>query len=421
MKKIIKLFAVIFILSGFENSFSQSGWSELTFPANSPGIDMHFINSKTGFVVTYNSEFLKTSDGGLSWTLSQAPDISNTSSVFFINNMTGFLSQGSSVYKTTNAGANWTRKYYSELNLGLSKIRFANAQTGYACGDYRTIIKTNDAGENWSVVVQSTTGSIETLYDINVVNSENVYACGFSLFDHPVFIKSSDGGNSWSGTAPGANDHVYFQIYFVDAGTGFLAGGGSQGKLFKTLNGGNNWSRIISSPFVPYFSSCRFINANTGYLGSGSGTIYKTTNGGVNLTAQYSLKSTDEIKQIIFTGNDTGYAITNQNFLKTITGGSSVGINLISGITPDKFSLSQNYPNPFNPATTISWQLPSADFVRLKIYNSVGYEVETLVNEKQNAGSYSVNFSAASLPSGIYFYKLDTENFSETKKMILVK
>jgi hypothetical protein len=90
------------------------------------------------------------------------------------------------------------------------------------------------------------------------------------------------------------------------------------------------------------------------------------------------------------------------------------------------FSLSQNYPNPFNPSTTINYtiasgQLAGNNLVTLKIYDILGREVKTLVNEKQSAGSYSVSFNADKLASGIYFYTLRAGNFVQTKKMILLK
>jgi len=107
--------------------------------------------------------------------------------------------------------------------------------------------------------------------------------------------------------------------------------------------------------------------------------------------------------------------------LKTTTGGlTSSGIETPNE-TPDNFSLKQNYPNPFNPGTTINYSLPASDFVTLTVYDALGNAVRTLVSERQNAGNYSLNFNAASLPSGIYFYKLLTTSFSEVKKMTLVK
>lgn len=89
--------------------------------------------------------------------------------------------------------------------------------------------------------------------------------------------------------------------------------------------------------------------------------------------------------------------------------------------TLNKFSLNQNYPNPFNPATVISYYLPEATFVTLRVYNSVGEEVTQLVNQYKEAGSHSIEFNPAKLSSGIYFYKLSAGNSIETKKMILSK
>jgi endoglucanase len=89
--------------------------------------------------------------------------------------------------------------------------------------------------------------------------------------------------------------------------------------------------------------------------------------------------------------------------------------------TPKRFSLSQNYPNPFNPTTTIKYQLAAGSNVSLKVFDVLGREVETLVNERQTAGEHSVQFNAASLPSGIYFYTLNAGSYQATKKLTLIK
>jgi hypothetical protein len=96
---------------------------------------------------------------------------------------------------------------------------------------------------------------------------------------------------------------------------------------------------------------------------------------------------------------------------------------------PNEFSLSQNYPNPFNPSTKIKYQIPHITFrqaqshilVTLKVYDVLGNEIETLINEEKPTGSYEVNFSASELPSGVYFYQLRTGNYIDTKKMVLIK
>jgi hypothetical protein len=89
--------------------------------------------------------------------------------------------------------------------------------------------------------------------------------------------------------------------------------------------------------------------------------------------------------------------------------------------TPFEFYLEQNFPNPFNPSTRISFALPKTIIVELKIFNLLGQEVATLLNEEKAAGTYEVNFDASNLSSGIYLYKIQAGHFVETKKMILLK
>ncbi|HMS65297.1 MAG TPA: T9SS type A sorting domain-containing protein [Ignavibacteria bacterium] len=98
-----------------------------------------------------------------------------------------------------------------------------------------------------------------------------------------------------------------------------------------------------------------------------------------------------------------------------------IGINQISSAVPEIFSLNQNYPNPFNPTTNIEFGIVKSGFVTLKVYDITGRETAELVNQNLNIGTYKYNFNAAGLTSGIYFYTLKTNNFSETKRMILLK
>ena len=99
----------------------------------------------------------------------------------------------------------------------------------------------------------------------------------------------------------------------------------------------------------------------------------------------------------------------------------STGINFISGQVPSKYKLSQNYPNPFNPLTKIKFELPFTGFVKLVMFDNMGREVKTLVNDNLAAGSYESSFDGSRFASGVYFYKLQAGDFIETKKMILVK
>ncbi|MBU2491803.1 MAG: T9SS type A sorting domain-containing protein [Bacteroidetes bacterium] len=100
--------------------------------------------------------------------------------------------------------------------------------------------------------------------------------------------------------------------------------------------------------------------------------------------------------------------------------GNPTNVKSINSL-PSDFSLSQNYPNPFNPNTIISYQLPEQSNVKLKIYDMLGREIKTLVNDVKPAGSYNISFNAANLSSGIYFYTINTPSFSQSKKMMLIK
>lgn len=119
--------------------------------------------------------------------------------------------------------------------------------------------------------------------------------------------------------------------------------------------------------------------------------------------------------KIIASDRQTGLYVLKTNF--SLTGASGE----ISNTVPENFTLEQNYPNPFNPSTVIKYQIPSSDFVSLKVYNEAGKEVASLVNENQEPGNYEINFDGSKLSSGIYFYSIKSGNFNSTKKMLLIK
>jgi hypothetical protein len=98
-----------------------------------------------------------------------------------------------------------------------------------------------------------------------------------------------------------------------------------------------------------------------------------------------------------------------------------IGVSETNGNTPESFSLSQNFPNPCNPSTNITYELPEASNVRLAVFDLLGREVSVLVNERKEAGRYDTTFDGINLPSGVYFYRLQTVSFVETKKLLLLK
>lgn len=131
---------------------------------------------------------------------------------------------------------------------------------------------------------------------------------------------------------------------------------------------------------------------------------------------------TGEFTQLNFSNNVIGYIQYNSNGAQIVIGDpSSVGEESDFNNIPDTYDLAQNYPNPFNPSTKISWQSPVGSHQTLKIYDMLGNEVATLVNECREAGRYEVTFDGSNLASGMYLYRLQLGSFVETKKMILIK
>jgi len=173
-------------------------------------------------------------------------------------------------------------------------------------------------------------------------------------------------------------------------------------------------------------NSVYFADQNTGWAvghlyNVNTGIILKTTNGGLNWISQVH-SSSYWLSSVHFIDNNSGWVVgQNGTILKTITGGELVGVQSISVEVPSGFSLNQNYPNPFNPVTNLEFGISDLGFVSLKVYDILGKEVATLVNEKLSPGKYKVEFDGSALPSGIYFYRITAGEFTNTKRMMLVK
>jgi photosystem II stability/assembly factor-like uncharacterized protein len=192
------------------------------------------------------------------------------------------------------------------------------------------------------------------------------------------------------------------------------------GAIAKTTDGGSNW---ISTMFTNPLWSIDFPISGAsqiGYAAGSQGFILKTYDAGSNWQQQGSGTSL-RLNKVFFLDLDYGFAVgENGTILRTTTGGEpSTGVDEHNFIST--YNLEQNYPNPFNPSTVISYRLPVTSNVTLKVYDVLGNEIATLVNEELSVGEYEVEFSATGLTSGIYFYQLKAGQFSETKKMVLLK
>jgi photosystem II stability/assembly factor-like uncharacterized protein len=242
--------------------------------------------------------------------------------------------------------------------------------------------------------------------------------------------------------------------------------GTSNGRILVTSDNGANWSVLTGYPYVSDFAVDNS-NDNICYAtlgGTGSQHVLKTTDGGatwVNITgglpniAANSVILRTATPRMIFVGTDFGvFQSTNEGSswisfnsglpaveiydmkYKQVAGiilvathgrgcwtfdlGSTLGVDPYS-VIPKEYTLNQNFPNPFNPETKIQFGLPKSGFVKLAVYDAAGRKVEELVNQQLNAGTFEVTWNGSEYSSGVYFYKLESDGFVDTKKMILVK
>lgn len=142
---------------------------------------------------------------------------------------------------------------------------------------------------------------------------------------------------------------------------------------------------------------------------------------GADTTVRVMNDVNNQMYSFFFNRQPTTVVFDPNNDIVLKTASLTVGINSESNIIPTKFAVYQNYPNPFNPTTNIKFDIPKNSFVSLKVFDVLGKEVAVLINEVRNAGSYSVDWSASVYTSGVYFYKLESKDFTETKRMLLIK
>ncbi len=161
-----------------------------------------------------------------------------------------------------------------------------------------------------------------------------------------------------------------------------------------------------------------FLDTDNGWAVGNGGIILHTIDRGTTWTIEAAGLTSAFLRGVYFTSITNGYIVGNGKTL--IKFGELTSVD-DENISPGAFSLSQNYPNPFNLSTEISYRLLKQSFISLKVYDVLGNEVATLVNEEKPAGKYEVEFNGEGLTSGIYFYQLRAENFIETKKMNLMK
>lgn len=436
------LLSLLFLVL-YSNLYSQNGWYQ-QYSSLYKINDIYFLNENTGWATGDSGLVVKTTNGGNNWINISTPPTHNLYSVHFINANTGCVAGGDrtfggssyyysgSVYKTTNGGINWVVIGASGIYaMPLSVFMITSDSILYGAGGLSNthteghLSRTTNGGTNFSQSFSQFNGF--QFKSISFVNNSTGFAISHyrnheGAGDDRIY-RTTDFGTNWTQmyilTSGSSFEPALNEIQFINNLTGFAAG---NGRVLFTSNGGFNW--IDRGTGTNSYQTVNFINESTGWIGgykSGdTSAILKTTNGGETWQRFSNLFSPDIINKIQFVNSLTGWACGDNIIMKTVTGGV-IGIQSISNVIPDKFSLSQNYPNPFNPNTIINYQLTINSLVVLNVYDVNGRLVKNLVNEKQSAGSYEVNFDGSGLPSGTYIYRIQSGDFSETKKMLLLK
>jgi photosystem II stability/assembly factor-like uncharacterized protein len=366
-----------------------------------------FTNANIIYAESQNGNLGKSTDGGNSfddatngingseptnWSTPVIMDPNNSSILYYGTNF---------LYRTTNATGNWTKispqltDWVPGRRLGtLTTIAVAptNSSVIYVGTDDSHVWVSSDNGSNWNEISNGLPERWVTRVAVDPTDENIVYVTfnGLKWKDpQPHVFKSTDKGTSWTDISSNLPD-APINAFAVDPVEPFKLYVGSDVGMFVSHNSGQYWWVLGEGlPILPI----------------GDIEIHPTTRELVAGTYGRSMYKID------------------LNLIPTFAESSEP---IVSG-----FLLKQNYPNPFNPTTKIEFRISDFGFVSLKIYDVLGNEVATLVNEEKPAGRYEIEFSAKSgsasggngsgLSSGTYFYKLQTGSFSETKKMILLK
>lgn len=419
----------VFLISSLGIYYSDNNgisWVEknnnLTVPVfNSiTSLDMNSIMTASGSGIHY------TSDNGLSWVRRNG----NLPTVF--SNIlhrcqngeiiTGLRNIG--IYRTADNGVTWNLSNHG-IETGSNITHISNSPGGNifalsssaGFSDSVKLYRSSDNGNNWLKIFQPESNFFNVL---KTDAAGKIYLVSLSSFPSRLLI-SSDNGNSW---IERTLEQFIFPDKFTVSGNNLYLN--SSGQLHKSSDAGITWEIIPDGGWSGSGISAFEVNRQGDIFVSHSGSIYKSTDNGNTWNVHNSgLTPGALINTFIFDNSDYLYGITyNNGIFKSADPTITNAANNIS-IIADKYMLSQNYPNPFNPATKIKYTIPVSGNVMLKIYNSLGREVATLVNKFQTSGDYETEFNSVTagieLAGGVYFYTLDSGDFRQSRNMILIK
>lgn len=376
-----------------------------------------------GINLDANDDILVSSNGGLNWTTPGLTAGTYFLSIGMVNPTTGYLSgRDGYFFKTTSGGTSWISLSPNPVlgNYWLRSIDFVNESTGWVVGGFPPpaaivkIFKTTNGGVNWIDQPSAFSPSMGVKVDMVDVNTGYMsYSIGLQ--------KTTNSGSSWNIIpVPPVTNNEYRAMKVIDANTVYI--GGTNSEMYFTTNSGSTWDSMNVPVYAGGIFSTDWYDAQNGCYSAVIGVVGKTTNRGqswqITNNGGYTVFDTKMVHpdtMFSICGNTMGGMV--MKYVK-----STVGVISYENSIPEKFSLRQSYPNPFNPSATIEFDLPQSVSVTLKIYDITGAEVETLINGLElKAGIFKYQFDGSMLASGVYFYKLITNDYTQTRKMILIK
>jgi|WetSurMetagenome_2_1015567.scaffolds.fasta_scaffold16044_1 photosystem II stability/assembly factor-like uncharacterized protein len=397
----ISLFAAA--LFAFANPLNAQ-WVQTNGPFGSYVSSFVLINNNL-FAGTNGGVYLSTNNGD-SWTEVNNGLTNHSVRALAVSGTNLFAATlGDGVFRTDTNGASWVKvnnglmNHYVYALVGQGTNLFAGTNDG--------VFLSTNYGTNWSRVLLST--------DVIsfAISGTNLFA---GTFEGGIF-RSTNNGTNWTEINNGL---INLDIpSLVTLGTNLFAGTWGEGAFLST-NNGDSWIEVNNGLTNFDVQSFEVLEMNL-FAGTGGGGVFLSINNGTNwIAVNEGLTNQNIISLIVsdiflFVGTYDG-GVWRRPLSELITSVDNSSIEM-----PIGFALDQNFPNPFNPSTIISYQLPVSGDVTLKVYDVLGNEVATLVNEEKPAGSYEVKFDATGLSSGIYFYKLQVGSLVETKKMLLLK
>jgi hypothetical protein len=259
-----------------------------------------------------------------------------------------------------------------------------------------------DNGVNWTAI------NLPFAYEVASVAINAYNQIFIAAYTQGVY-RSTDNGATWSLIGFQNN---WLKVLEINSNGVIFAG--TEVGLFRSLDKGSNWTQITD------FQVRDVTFDKNGFVYVSTDKVYRSTNNGDNWT-EISTGLPDAYINSL-TVNTDGYIFAgtlNHGVYRSSESTTSIENDNIN--SPATFALEQNYPNPFNPSTSIQYRVSNNSQVSIKVYDVLGNEVATLVNEQKPVGTYEVKFNAAGLSSGIYLYKLQAGSMVETKKMLLLK